>query len=113
MRPNPLSSDRRTPPFEGIGFAVASNTARRILVERPTLVGYEGLVVDGPLVSVLNIPQSPAFLVHRVAANSPAGKMGIRPGVYHAKIEGESLLLGGDAILATDDGDVDPFAWRP
>lgn len=86
--------------FEGIGFAVASNTARRILVERPPWVGIEGLVVEGPLASVLNIPQSPAFLVQRVAGNSPAGKMGLRPGVYHAKIEGESLLLGGDAILA-------------
>jgi serine protease Do len=86
--------------FEGIGFAIASNTARRILVERPPWSGIEGLMIEGPLAAMLNVPQPVGLLVQRVSTSSPAGKMGIRPGVYRAEIEGESLLLGGDIILA-------------
>jgi len=50
----------------------------------------------------LNIPQPYGVLVQVVAANSPADRAGIRGGWIQAQIEGESILLGGDVILAID-----------
>jgi S1-C subfamily serine protease len=37
--------------------------------------------------------------VQRVAAGSPAQRLGLKPGNIGATIEGERVLLGGDIIL--------------
>ena len=88
---------------EGLGFAVAANTARKLLLqERSVLSGLEGLMLDAELAGALNVPQSMGLLVQRVAPGSPAAILGLKPGTLEAEIDGEQMLLGGDVLLALD-----------
>ncbi|MGH7233525.1 MAG: S1C family serine protease [Nitrospiraceae bacterium] len=86
--------------FEGLGFVVTSNLARRLLLERHAFwSGVEGFLLSGDLAKVFNVPQKAGLLVQRVAANSPAAKIGLRAGTMAAVIEGEPMIVGGDVIL--------------
>lgn len=85
--------------FEGIGFAVSSNTARRLITDRPAWTGLQGIMVAGDLAGLLNVPQPVGLLVQRVAKGSPAASIGIRGGTVPATIDGQDILLGGDVIL--------------
>ena len=85
---------------EGLAFATASNTAKRLLLERkPFWSGIDGLLVTGELARALNLPQPAGVLVQRVAEGSIASRLGIQPGTLRANVGGEDLLLGGDIIL--------------
>ena len=88
--------------FEGIGFAATSKMARILLDQKPFWSGMEGILVQGDLAGVLNLPQPAGFLVQRVAEGSPGWRLGIRPGTLRASIEGSDLLLGGDVILSVN-----------
>ena len=89
--------------FEGIGFAATAKMAHRLLLERkPFWSGMEGLLVQGELAGVLNLPQPAGFVVQRVAAGSLGWRLGIRPGALRLSIDGSDLLLGGDIILAVN-----------
>lgn len=86
--------------FEGLGFVVTSNLARRLLLERsPFWSGVEGFLVSGEMARVLNVPQPAGLLVQRVASQSPAARLGLRPGSLPAVIDGEPMVVGGDIIL--------------
>src|SRR5574337_644521 len=86
--------------FEGLGFVVASNMARRLLLERKSFwTGMEGYLLSGDLAKVFNLPQEAGLLVQRVAEHSPAARIGLKPGTVRAIIEGEALTVGGDIIL--------------
>ena len=87
--------------FEGLGFAVSINMAKRLLLEEPSFwSGLSGIMLTGTLAKALNLPQPAGILVQAVAANSPAAQMGLRPGTVEATIDGRPLLVGGDVILA-------------
>ena len=89
---------------EGLAFAAASNTARRLLLEqKPFWSGIEGLLVDGNLAKALNLPQPAGVLVQRVAEGSLAWRWGIHAGTLRANVEGQELVLGGDIILGVND----------
>jgi len=89
---------------EGLAFAAASNTARRLLLEqKPFWSGIEGFLVDGDLARALNLPQPAGVLVQRVAEGSIAWRWGIHAGRLRASVEGEELVLGGDIILGVND----------
>jgi S1-C subfamily serine protease len=86
--------------FEGLGFVVTSNLARRLLLERHAFwSGVEGFLLSGDFAKIFNVPQKAGMLVQRVAVNSPAAKIGLRAGTMAAIIEGEPLIVGGDVIL--------------
>jgi len=86
---------------KGLNFVVSSNTARRLLlVGTPFWSGFEGYQLHDELAAAFNLPQPEGILVERVAAGSPAAKLGLEAGTIEATIEGESVLLGGDIILA-------------
>jgi serine protease Do len=86
--------------FEGLGFVVTSNLARRLLYNRhPFWSGAEGFILSGELARVFNLPQRAGLLVQRVASNSPAAQLGLKPGTMTAVIEGNPLIVGGDIIL--------------
>jgi len=88
---------------EGLGFAVAANTARKLLFqERSVLTGLEGLMLDADLAGALNVPQPTGLLVQRVTPGSPAATLGLKPGTLEAEVDGEEMLLGGDIILSFD-----------
>jgi len=87
--------------FQGLGFAVTSQTAKERLLDRgPMWSGMDYLFVSGRLAEVLNLPRDrTGFLVQRVASNSPAGRLGLRGGDVAATIGGVPILLGGDIVL--------------
>jgi S1-C subfamily serine protease len=86
--------------FEGLGFVVTVNLARKLLMERnPFWSGVEGFMLSGEMAKIFNIPQPAGLLVQRVASHSPAFQLGLRPGTLTAVIEGEPMVVGGDIIL--------------
>ncbi len=91
----------RTGGSEGLGFVVTIKLARRLLLDEPTpWTGLDGYLLQGDVATALNIPGGVGVLVQRVAAGSPAARLGLRPGSIGATIGGEQLVLGGDVILA-------------
>jgi serine protease Do len=85
---------------EGLGFATPSNVARQLLLDQKSMwTGVDGYLLDGDIARALNVPQPTGFLVERVAAGSPAARLGLLPGSMRVTIEGETFLLGGDIVL--------------
>ena len=86
--------------FEGLGFVVTSNMARRLLLEQRSFwTGLSGYVLAGGLARVFNVPQPVGLLIQRVAKNSPAEHAGLRASTIPATIDGKTLMVGGDIIL--------------
>lgn len=86
--------------FEGLGFAVTMESARRVLLDQPPFwTGIEGVLLMGPLARAFNLPQSAGLLVQRVANDSPAARLGLRAGTIVITIDGKPLLIGGDILL--------------
>ena len=89
--------------FGSLGVAATAKMARRLLLEhKPFWSGMEGILIQGDLARVLNLPQPAGFVVQRVAAGSLGERLGIRPGAFRLSVEGSDLLLGGDIILAVN-----------
>src|SRR5262245_3364011 len=56
---------------EGLGFVVTINTARKLLLEKPSFwSGIEGIMLSGDLAAIFNVTDPPAFLVRTVAKGS-------------------------------------------
>ncbi len=89
--------------FEGIGFAVASNLAKRILLEQPFFwTGLDYFYLQDEMAAAFNLPQESGLLIQKVASNSIASRMGLRPGRVPVMIENTELLIGGDVILKVE-----------
>lgn len=89
--------------FEGLGFAVTSNTVRERLLERRSFwSGMTGVMLSGAVAQAFNVPQPYGFLVQRVALGSPAQKMGLQPSKVPVTIEGQTIFIGGDILLSVD-----------
>ena len=85
--------------FEGLGFAVAANVAREMVLERGApWHGIDGLFLTEEMVKILNLP-GPGVLVQRVVPNSTAARLGLRGGFARATIRERTIILGGDVIL--------------
>jgi len=105
--------------FQGVGFAIPSNTVRRVVPELigdgrvnyawigiSTLLEEDGFNVAA-LAEPLNLPVTAGVLVDRVSANSPAQKAGLRGGQEIAQVRGQTICAGGDIIIAVNDLYVD------
>jgi len=87
--------------FEGLGFAVDINTAKKVLFNVNSFwTGFEGVFLSEGLAGIFNTPQKSGVLIQRVTPNSFADKIGLKPGVIQAEILGEKLWLGGDIVLS-------------
>ena len=87
--------------FEGLGFAVDIDTAKKILFDVNSFwTGFDGLFLSEGLAGVFNTPQKSGVLIQRVTPNSFADKIGLKPGVFQAEILGQKLWLGGDIVLS-------------
>src|SRR4029450_2389051 len=85
---------------EGLGFVVTINTAKRLLLERPTFwSGLEGQLISGPIAQILNVPQPSGYLVKSVARGSVGDALGLRGGTVPVTIMREQLVVGGAIIL--------------
>jgi S1-C subfamily serine protease len=93
--------------FEGISFAVASNVARKMLLDQPTRWGgVDGMLIRGPLAKILNVPQPAGYLVQRVADGSGGAQLGLQMGYMQIKVEGHQVIVGGDIVLSVDEIEV-------
>ncbi|MFV2072387.1 MAG: S1C family serine protease [Thermoanaerobaculales bacterium] len=87
--------------FQGLGFVITSNVARRVLLEDPTpWTGLDLFLLEGKLARALNLPQKAGLLVQGVAAGSPGAALGLRSGDLPTQIGNQKLTLGGDIILS-------------
>ena len=86
--------------FEGLGFAVPSKVAERVLLTAKAFwSGIDFVMLQDTLAQIFNLPQSAGLLVQQVAEGSPAAALGIRAGKWPVKIGSEDLLVGGDIVL--------------
>jgi S1-C subfamily serine protease len=89
--------------FEGIGFAVTSNLAKKILIEQPFFwSGLDSFYLQDELAAAFNLPQDSGLLVQKVAANSIASRMGLRAGRIPVMIENVEFFIGGDVLLKVE-----------
>ncbi len=90
--------------YEGMGFAVSSNTVRKLLLEqRGFWSGIDGVLLEGPIAMAFNLPATAGYLVERVAQGSAAHKAGIRGGELPISIANREVVIGGDVILQVGD----------
>ena len=86
--------------FEGIGFAMSSNVANKLLMRESTIwAGMESILVDGTLAQALNVPQESGLLIVNLSSKGAAGQLGLQGGYIPANIDGIDLRIGGDIIL--------------
>ncbi len=91
----------------GIGFAVPIDIARKLLpgLRKGTVdTGYLGItsLSISPALAALNLPVNKGVLVESVKPGSPAAQAGIKGGTVPAKLDGQSLKIGGDIIQKID-----------
>jgi serine protease Do len=95
---------------QNIGFAIPSNLAKSVVAQlvdkgrvvRPWL-GIDGSLIDERLRQVFAVPLADGFLVESVEPSSPADGAGIVGGDLPVKVGSQSLILGGDIVVAVND----------
>ncbi len=99
--------------FAGVGFAVPSNTVKKIvpvLIKdgkyRHAWLGVSGTDLTPEIAEALDLKETKGFLVIDIVADSPADKAGIRGGSKQVTLDSRQIRLGGDVIVAIDDDPV-------
>lgn len=88
---------------EGLGFAVAINSARELVIDnRSFWPGFLGVLLPPNLARALNVPQTSGMLIQQIAEGSPARVMGLRESDILIEVDGRPLMVGGDIILAAN-----------
>lgn len=99
--------------FTGVGFAIPSNTIKKIVpilisegqYDHPWL-GIRGTDIDPDYAVALNLVDARGFLIISVVEDSPAFKAGLRGTTETVEVDERMLQIGGDIILAVDGADV-------
>ena len=88
---------------EGLGFAVAINSARELVIDQRSFwSGFLGVLLPPKLARALNVPQTSGMLIQQIAEDSPAKVMGLRESDIFIEVDGRPLMVGGDIILAAN-----------
>jgi len=95
--------------FAGVGFAIPSNTAKKIvpaLIEdgeyRHPWIGIIGRDIDPDFAKVLELENSGGVFIENVVDDSPASKGGLIGPTGTIESEGRTFSTGGDIILKVD-----------
>ena len=99
--------------FTGIGFAVPSDTLKKIVpvliregsYEHPW-IGVRGSDIGSEYAAVLGLADARGFVVLDVVPGSPAAKAGLEGATGTVTREGREFRVGGDVILSVDGMDV-------
>lgn len=94
----------------GIGFAIPSNSARRIAqdlistghVVRPYLGIEIGFDINPGIAQALELPVQRGLMVSRVIPNAPAAQAGLQPAKNALVIRNRKIPIGGDIIVSYD-----------
>jgi Do/DeqQ family serine protease len=92
--------------YQGIGFAIPSNLAQRIIAElkatgrvRRASIGYVELSpLTTQLVEELGVPNTHGALVNQMARNSPAYRAGLQPGDVIVSLNGRQVDDGAQFV---------------
>jgi serine protease Do len=86
----------------GLGFAVTSNVARELMLERNAFwSGLDEVTISGDLAAAMNVPDGRiGMLVQRVAKGSPSEKLGLKGGSIPIEVAGQQILIGGDIVIS-------------
>ena len=102
--------------FLGVGFAVPSNLAQRVmpvLIAKGTYdhpwLGFWGTDVVPQIAAAMNLPEATGALVLEVIQDGPAGQAGLRGGTLEVEILGRPVTIGGDVIIRIANTDVHRF----
>jgi S1-C subfamily serine protease len=103
----------QTGEFSGVGFAIPSNTMKRIVplliqdghYKHPWL-GVSGISVDPDLSDSLGLATQSGFLIENIVPDSPAGKAGLHASNQTKTVDGIKYKFGGDIIIGVDNNPV-------
>jgi len=93
----------------GIGFAIPSNTVRRVVadliahghVEHPFL-GITPQEITPEIAQLFHLPVKHGLLVARVQTGSGAAKAGLKQGTNDVVVAGQTWSLGGDILVSAE-----------
>ena len=100
--------------YAGIGFAVPSNTIKKVIQSiissgkylHPYL-GVVGMDITPQLANIFGLKESKGFLITDITAGSPAAQTGkLQKGTITYNQRGEIIDSNGDVIIAIDDKEV-------
>jgi serine protease Do len=84
----------------GLGFAIAANTARALLLdEAMPFLGVAFTPLPPVLATALNVSGGHGYLVQHVSRNSLGQRLGLRAGDIPVDIGGDTIVIGGDVIV--------------
>ena len=96
--------------FSGIGFAVPSNTVKKVVPDlinngefKHPWMGISGTDVDPELAEARGLNSSKGFLVVSVIEGSPAEQAGLVGVTDTEEIDGREIALDGDIIISIDE----------
>lgn len=96
--------------FSGIGFAIPSNTVRRVVPEliddgkySHPWIGVSGIDVNQEIAEEMELENSTGFMIMEVVSGGPAEAAGLQEGDRNVTIDGAELTVGGDIITAIND----------
>lgn len=103
----------QTGEFSGVGFAIPSNTMKRIVpalikdghYQHPWL-GVSGISVDPDLADSIGLATRSGFLVETIVPGSPADKAGLHASDQNKTVDGVKYKYGGDIITGVDNNPV-------
>ena len=93
---------------QGLGFAIPSSTILREIGSLVTKGSYDlhpwlgaaGVDMTYEIARAMNVNVTYGWLIAQVTANGPAAEAGLHGGTKQVSIEGESVTIGGDIIIA-------------
>jgi S1-C subfamily serine protease len=99
----------QTGEFSGVGFAIPSNTMKRIVphliqdghYKHPWL-GVSGITIDPDFADNVGISRHDGFLIESIVPDSPAAKAGLHASNQTKTVEGIKYKFGGDIIIGVD-----------
>jgi len=100
----------------GVGFAIPVDVVKRVVPEliarghygHPWL-GVSAYSITLELVEAMDLPTELGVLIGTVEPDSPAEKAGLKGGMREVSVAGQSMLAGGDIVLAINGVTVNRF----
>ena len=99
--------------FTGVGFAIPSNTATKII---PSLIkngeyhhpwiGISGRDIDPDLAKVLGLDETKGVMIVTVVTDSPADKADLRGSSQSKTVDDIEYIIGGDIVVSIDGNEV-------
>lgn len=102
--------------FLGVGFAIPSSLAQRVVPSLITegeyahpWIGIEGMDVLPEIAAEMDLPEARGALVIRVIPGGPADQAGVHGGEREIQLMDRPVAIGGDVVIGVDDFEIRRF----